>query len=160
DNPTGLAAKLRLAADQLANPASRAVLEEQGIICREVTSQPPRVAFVFPGQGSQYAGMLSQLVKVYAPAADAQREVDSAMKLLGPDDFARISADANGQLGVDVFRTQIAMLLADTIMYRVLSSLGVRPSLVSGHSFGEFAALVAAGAWTLEQAIGATAARC
>ncbi len=160
DNVESLSTKLRLAASQLANPAGRAPLEEQGIFCREASPTRPRVALLFPGQGSQYSGMLGELIRDYPPAAAARREVDAAMALLGLPGFDEISADSGRQLGVDVFRTQVAMLLADVIVFRSLSSLGVEPSVISAHSYGEFPALVAAGAWSLEQAIGATAARC
>ena len=160
DSVDALAAKLKLAREQLANPASRTPLEEQAIFCHQVSKSRSRVAFMFPGQGSQYAGMLSSLIRDFKPAADAQREVDAAMALLNLPGFGELSGDADGVLGVDVFRTQVSMLLADVILFRSLSALSVHPVVVSGHSYGEFAALVAAGSWTLEQAIGTTAARC
>ncbi len=145
-------------------PRSRAALEEQGIYYYAARSGTPRasdtVAFVFPGQGSQYAGMLADLVRQHRAAADAVREVDAALCLLGYPCFDEISTDADQLLGVDTLRTQLAMLLADLIVFRTLTSLGIRPAVVTGHSYGELAALVAAGAWSLEQAIGATAARC
>ncbi len=160
DSADALAPKLRLAADQLANPQSRVVLEEQGVFCHERPQKPAKIAFLFPGQGSQYAGMLGDLVRQNPAARDAVREVDAALALLGYPSFDEISTDADQLLSVDVFRTQLAMLLADTIMFRTLNRLGIHPAIVSGHSYGEFAALVAAGAWSLEQAIGATASRC
>ncbi|HEX3725222.1 MAG TPA: beta-ketoacyl synthase N-terminal-like domain-containing protein, partial [Pirellulales bacterium] len=159
DSPASLLAKLRLAGDQLANPPGRWPLDEQGIFRRTGSTGNPRIAFLFPGQGSQYAGMLADLVREYPPAAMAAREVDAAMALFELPSFAELSADATGALGVDVLRTQIGMLLADVIMFRALSAMDIRPAVISAHSYGEFPALVAAGAWSVEQAIGATRAR-
>jgi len=160
DSPETLASKLRLAADQLTVPQSRAVLEEQGIFCDPKSHAGGKIAFLFPGQGSQYAGMLGDLVRCNPAAQAAVREVDAALALLGYPSFGEITADADQLLGADVLRTQLSMLLADLVLFRTLSGLGVRPTAASGHSYGEFAALAAAGAWSLEQAIGATASRC
>ena len=160
DSAAALATKLRLAADQLPLAGSRGALEEQGISYQGGPRRTGQVAFVFPGQGSQYAGMLGDLVRQNSAAGDAVREVDAALALMGYPGFDEISADADQLLGADVLRTQLAMLLADLIVFRTLTSLGIQPAIVTGHSYGEFAALVAAGAWSLEQAIGATAARC
>ncbi len=104
--------------------------------------------------------MLGDLIRQNQAAREAVREVDAALALLGYPSFDEISTDADQLLGVDVLRTQLAMLLADLIVFRTLIGLGIQPAVVSGHSYGEFAALVAAGAWSLEQAIGATASRC
>ncbi|HUQ68571.1 MAG TPA: C45 family autoproteolytic acyltransferase/hydrolase, partial [Planctomycetaceae bacterium] len=63
------------------------------------------------------------------------------------------------QLGSDVFLTQLAMLLGDTLIYRVLTADGFRPDVISAHSYGEFPALVAAGVLTLTDAVHATRER-
>jgi acyl transferase domain-containing protein/NAD(P)-dependent dehydrogenase (short-subunit alcohol dehydrogenase family) len=159
DSAATLAAKLKLAAEQLKTPAATPVLEEQGIFCRERLPSP-RIAFLFPGQGSQYAGMLSELVRQSPAAAEAMGRVDAAMARLGHPSFAEIAWKNTTELGTDVWRTQVAMLLADMIMHDVLSSWNIRPDCVSGHSYGEFPALVAAGVWSLDQCIRATHARC
>ncbi len=159
DSPETLADKLRLSAKQLLVPQSRVALEEQGVFYHH-HRQPAKVAFLFPGQGSQYAGMLGDLTTHHLAAREAAREVDAALALLGHPTFAEITGDADQLLGVDLLWTQLSVLLADFILLRTITSLGVQPAIVSGHSYGEFAALLAAGCWTLEQAIGATASRC
>ena len=78
----------------------------------------------------------------------------------GFQSFGQIAWQENPAFGSDVWTTQVAMLLADTIMAAALADRGIRPDLVSGHSYGEYPALVAAGAWTFEEALRVTRARC
>ena len=52
-------------------------------------------------------------------------------------------------LGENVWHTQAAMLVADWVMLECLRARGYQPTLVSGHSYGEFAAMLAAGCWDL-----------
>ncbi len=160
DSPDVLARKLALASQQLASPHARAALEEHGIFYRQVGPVPPRVVFLFSGQGSQYRGMLRELVREVPAAAAMLREINASMSRLGHPDFAEIAWEADGSLGADVWRTQVSVLLADTIVHAALSAMGVHPDVISAHSYGEYPALVAAGAWTLEQAIRVTRARC
>jgi acyl transferase domain-containing protein/NAD(P)-dependent dehydrogenase (short-subunit alcohol dehydrogenase family)/acyl carrier protein len=118
-----------------------------------------RIAFLFPGQGSQYTGMLRELVRESSAAAAKLHEADAVMKTLGYQTFSEIAWEPGSGLGTDPWQTQISMLLSDLIVLAALEALGVRPNVVAGHSYGEFPALVAAGALTLEQAIRATRAR-
>jgi len=160
DGPDSLARKLRLASEQIANSNARPALEEQGIFYREVGQEPPRVAFLFSGQGSQYLGMLRELANEVSAAAAMLKEIDGTMSRLGYPTFAEIAWESASDIGRDVWRTQVAVLLADTIVQAALTSLGIRPDVISAHSYGEYPALVAAGAWTMEQAIRITRARC
>jgi acyl transferase domain-containing protein len=126
---------------------------------RPLRRQRPRVAFLFPGQGSQYAGMLRELVAASPAARAAMDELDAAMRRAGEPTFAELAwGDARG-LGRDIWQTQIAMLLADMIVHAALQERGIAPDVVAGHSFGEIAALTAAGAWDLDTAIQIVKAR-
>ncbi|MBT6154257.1 MAG: acyltransferase domain-containing protein [Planctomycetaceae bacterium] len=155
-----LAAKLKMAGAQLGRPAARQLLGEKGIFYGETSSQRPKVAFVFPGQGSQYDGMLQSLVAEFAPAAEAMREVDAVLSRLNLPSFAELAWQKDNGLGSDVCRTQLSLLAADTIVYAAATAIGLRADRVAGHSFGELAALTAAGSWTFDEAILATRARC
>lgn len=101
------------------------------------------VAFVFPGQGSQYAGMGKALSEAYPVARETLAEADDALnrpltRLLfdGPEDDLRIT-----------WNTQPAILAVSVACLRVLEGVGVpKPALCAGHSLGEYSALVAAGA--------------
>jgi acyl transferase domain-containing protein/acyl carrier protein len=128
-------------------------------IVKKSVETRPRIAFLFAGQGSQYPGMLKELVQESPAAATKLQEIDALMQRLGYQTFSEIAWKSGSGLGTEPWSTQISMLLADVIVLSVLENSGVRPDVVAGHSYGEFPALVAAGSLTLEQAIRATRAR-
>lgn len=108
-----------------------------------------KIAFVFPGQGSQSVGMLDGWV---GNAAVAQT-LEQASAALGQDLGALIAQGPAEQLNLTT-NTQPAMLAAAVAMYRAwLAAGGQAPSLVAGHSLGEYSALTAAGAFELEDAV-------
>ena len=155
------AQKLKLASSQIGRPELYPVLSERGVFFHmpsEEQAEKPRLALLFSGLGSQYPGMLRELVREVPAAADKLKEIDDLMLRLGYPSFSEIawSQDENRKLGSDVWTTQMSILLADTICCAALRDMGITPSVISGHSYGEFPALVAAGAWTLEQAIRVT----
>jgi acyl transferase domain-containing protein len=122
------------------------VTEVRGKPSQTVSAGPRRVAFLFPGQGSQYVGMMRETLRDVPAAETACREMDAVMKRLGYPSFADLAWSDDDRLGKDVWHTQAAMLLADLIQLAALKSMGVKPDVVAGHSYGEFTALVAAGA--------------
>ena len=158
-NTEMFAKKLQMAAKQFANPDAQPVLEQQGCFYRQVPASHPRIAFLFPGQGSQYAGMLRELVRDIPAAASAMREIDAVMAARGYQTFSQMVWENPGQLGANIWVTQIAMLLADLIVHAAIADFGIRPDLIASHSYGEFAALTAAGVWDIEGVITAARAR-
>ena len=105
-------------------------------------------AFVFPGQGSQSVGMLDAwgdhpvVAQALAEASDAMGE--DIAKLIHEGTIVALALTTN---------TQPVMLVAAVAAYRVwLAEGGALPSVVAGHSLGEYSALVAAGSLTLAQA--------
>lgn len=122
------------------------------------------LAFVFPGQGSQYLGMLQDLAEAYPIVARTFEEADAILKpLLG----APLSSivwpehinDANDLRLRETQVCQPAMLCADVALTRLLASLGISPKRVAGHSLGEYAAAVAAGVMSFADALYAVSAR-
>ena len=98
------------------------------------------IAFLFPGQGSQYSGMGRALAERY-PAA--RRVFDDADRIL---DFSvsRLCFEGPAEELKKTENTQVALLTVSVAAYRVLEESGYRAALVAGHSLGEYSALVAA----------------
>lgn len=108
------------------------------------------VAILFPGQGSQSRGMLAPLA---ASEPLVTRTFDEASQALGYDLWKLVSEGPEDQLNSTEF-TQPAMLAAGIATWRVWHERGgARPDVVSGHSLGEFTALVAAQALDFGAAI-------
>src|SRR5690349_21461128 len=101
------------------------------------------LAFVFPGQGSQSVGMLGKLA---ADAPVVRATFDEASRVLGYDLWQLCSEGPVETLN-GTERTQPAMLVAGIATWRCWQERGgAAPSVMTGHSLGEFTALVAAGA--------------
>lgn len=107
------------------------------------------LAFVFPGQGSQSLGMLADMAsqpvvsETFAEASDA----------LGYDLWALIQEGPEERLN-QTDKTQPAILSVSVALWRLWQvESGTQPSYVAGHSLGEYSALVAAGCFTLSEAV-------
>ena len=107
------------------------------------------IAWVFPGQGSQFVGMASDLAGVYTRAAEV---LGLAGQVLGPD-LLRIMAEGPEEALTATEVAQPALLTHSAAVTRVLQDAGLQPHLVAGHSLGEYSALVAAGGLDLESAL-------
>ena len=106
-------------------------------------------AFVFPGQGSQAVGMLD----AWGGDAAVRQTLQEASDALGEDVAKLIHAGPKEQLDLTT-NTQPVMLTAGIACYRAwLAETGMAPSVVAGHSLGEYTALVAAGSLTLADAL-------
>ncbi|MDU1572840.1 MULTISPECIES: ACP S-malonyltransferase [Pantoea] len=107
-------------------------------------------AFVFPGQGSQTVGMLSELAATYPLVEATFREASDA---LGYDLWQLVSAGPAEELN-KTWQTQPALLAASVAIYRVWQQQGgAQPTLMAGHSLGEYSALVCAGVLDFADAI-------
>jgi len=108
-----------------------------------------KLAFVFPGQGSQSVGMLAS----FAGDAVVEATVRSASAALGEDIGRLIAEGPAADLDLTV-NTQPCMLTASVAILRAWEAAGgPAPAVVAGHSLGEYAALVAAGALSLDDAV-------
>jgi malonyl CoA-acyl carrier protein transacylase len=108
--------------------------------------------FVFPGQGSQYRGMGSDLHREFAVA---RKVYDRASEALGFDIAELSFRDPEAVIGRTAY-TQPALLthsIACLEVFRDLTDGAVEPEIAAGHSLGEYSALVAAGALDLEDAV-------
>ncbi len=104
-------------------------------------------AIVFPGQGSQSIGMLRDLADKYPNIIENFTEVSSALDF----DYWRLVQEGPADLLNQTEYTQVAMLIADVAIYNAMLSTGnlIKPTMMAGHSLGEYAALVCAGALDL-----------
>jgi len=108
-----------------------------------------KLAFVFPGQGSQSVGMMQG----WGERAEVRNTFTEASDALGQNLWALV-ADGPADLLNQTVNTQPAMLAADIAVWRVWHAAGgATPAWLAGHSLGEYAALVAAGALGFADAI-------
>jgi acyl transferase domain-containing protein/NAD(P)H-dependent flavin oxidoreductase YrpB (nitropropane dioxygenase family)/NAD(P)-dependent dehydrogenase (short-subunit alcohol dehydrogenase family) len=128
-----------------------------------------KIAFLFPGQGSQYADMLSDLA-IHFP--EVRRRFEIADQVLA-DRFAsplssyifpppRFGAEEDRKAKEAITSTNIAqpaLGAADMAMFRLLASFGVHADMAAGHSYGEYVALCAAGVFSEEVLYGLSEAR-
>jgi [acyl-carrier-protein] S-malonyltransferase len=118
-----------------------------------------KLAFVFPGQGSQYVGMGQALARAYPAARGALDEADAALG----GGLLRLMADGPEEELRKTANTQPAILAVSIAVHRVLvKEAGGRfqlPAFHAGHSLGEYSALVAASAMTLQEAVRVVRAR-
>ncbi len=107
------------------------------------------LAFVFPGQGSQAVGMLAG----FAENAIVRATFDEASAVLGDDLWALVENGPAEALNLTT-NTQPVMLVAAVAIWRAWQATdGATPSVVAGHSLGEYSALVAAGALDFRDAV-------
>jgi len=108
-----------------------------------------KIAFVFPGQGSQSVGMLD----AWAGNAAVSRSLEQASSALGQDLAALIAQGPAEALNLTT-NTQPVMLAAAVAVYAAWREAGgAEPAIMAGHSLGEYSALTAAGAFSLEDAV-------
>ena len=108
--------------------------------------------FVFPGQGSQSIGMLAQLASADSDGL-IRATFNEASEVLGYDLWRLVQEGPDDQLNATE-RTQPAMLAAGVATWRLWRGRGgALPSVVAGHSLGEFTALVCAGALEFRSAV-------
>jgi len=114
-----------------------------------------KIAFLFPGQGSQTVGMGRSLAEQFPVASATFAEADEALGfplsrifLDGPEDELRLTEN-----------TQPAILTVSVAVWRVLAEHGIHPAMAAGHSLGEWSAHVAAGTLSFRDAVKAVKAR-
>ena len=115
-----------------------------------------QLAFLFPGQGSQYPGMGKDLAENFPAAQQVFEEADDALGF----SISTLCFDGPAEALQLTENTQPAILTVSVAALRSLESAGIgKPSYVAGHSLGEYSALVAAGSLSLPDAVRTVRAR-
>ncbi len=143
------------------NPASHISNSTSHPIAHRIVTQqndniPRKIAFMFSGQGSQYVSMAR---KLYKTELNFRAEVDRCRGILRErfvflfeqleeDDFSALTDKVH-----DTYITQPALFIAEYALARMLMSWNIQPSIMIGHSIGEYVAACLAGVFTLEQAL-------
>ncbi|MDH4120544.1 MAG: acyltransferase domain-containing protein [Deltaproteobacteria bacterium] len=143
-----------------------AVLESAGGSAPLAPADPLRVVFLFPGQGSQYAGMAHLLLEKFPLVRETFEEADEVLLPLLGRTLEQLLLPAPGESSQWVEERlleggvlQPVLLAVEVACQRLLEWLGIVPDAMAGHSLGEYAALVAAGAVPFGQALRVTALR-
>ncbi|MEK6974835.1 MAG: SDR family NAD(P)-dependent oxidoreductase [Candidatus Thermoplasmatota archaeon] len=167
-DPSELAKKLEQAQKAMTNPAQARLAFQQGVFLGKGKPQG-KVAFLFPGQGTQYVNMMRDLAAKYEVVRNTFHEADDVLMseldgvkltdILWPTpNTPEAQAASEKKLQLTEY-TQPAVLAADVAILRLLRQWGIDADVVAGHSLGEYGALVAAGVLTFPDALHAVAAR-
>jgi [acyl-carrier-protein] S-malonyltransferase len=109
-----------------------------------------RLAYIFPGQGSQHAGMGSELAEKYPASREVFEEADDALGF----SLSQMCFQGTAEELQLTENTQPAILTTSIATLRAMEAEGYQaPHMVAGHSLGEYSALVAAGALSLKDAV-------
>jgi len=153
--------KLRIASENLKNAACNQIQDPRGIY---FTLQPltddGQLAFLFPGQGSQYVGMLRDLAIQFPEVRERFEIGDRVLRaelparlssyVFPPPSFTPQEMQSRQQKLIQTNVAQPALGVSGLGMFRLLESFGVRPNYVAGHSYGEYVALCSAGVFSEE----------
>lgn len=157
-SPAELVGRLKGAAAALEDPRKHAIRDGRGVYffeSRLLDGQPGRLAFLFPGEGSQHPGMLADLALHFPEVVSRLDIADRIARELGettlPSEQLFSGADGDG-----LWQTATAVnvvLSAQWAVHQLLLKLGLHPQVVVGHSCGEFLALAAAGVLDVDRGL-------
>ncbi|MEH7246988.1 ACP S-malonyltransferase [Neobacillus niacini] len=108
-----------------------------------------KIAFVFPGQGSQTVGMGKQLAEQYPEVMDYFNKADETISA----DLSRLIFEGPQEELTQTVNTQPALLTTSIAILEWFRKSAIKPDFVAGHSLGEYTALVAAGALSFEDGV-------
>ena len=114
-----------------------------------------KIAFLFPGQGSQYVGMGKSAVELSVGARALLEQADRIVEF----PLSKVMFEGPEERLKETIVTQPALFVASALALQALSDRGIRPSFVAGHSLGEYSALYAAGVISFETGLKLVQAR-
>lgn len=150
--------KLNHSLKQLANPSCNKIKDKSGIFFfEEPLNSEGTLAFLFPGEGSQYVNMLADLYQHFQDVRACFDRIDQAFlnnkrdilpsQILFPPPLDQSSGtNSSEQILWQMDFAVAAVFIANQALFTLLDHLEIRPDAMVGHSSGEFAALIASGA--------------
>ena len=111
-----------------------------------------KLAFIFPGQGSQEVGMGKDLIENYKEVNELFNEANIALKYEGFD-LKKLCLDGPEEELAKTINAQPAILTTSIILYKLLQKNNINPDIIAGHSLGEYSALVAASSIEFKDAV-------
>ncbi len=159
-----LAEKIARAKQKLADSSCTRIQDNQGIYyLSESELRGGKVAYLFPGEGSQYINMLAGLCLAFPAVRERFDAADRAVTatdrrppshdIFPPPMFTENEREAAEQRLWKIERAVEAVLTADGAMFTLLRELGITPDMITGHSGGEWVASVAAGLFDVDEFI-------
>lgn len=157
--------KLKRAQSDLLSPQKLEFKDPRGIFFKEKTEtdKTGKIAFLFPGQGSQQTNMLRDLSIAFPAVRKAFEEADRALQgvlprslasyIFPPPAFTKETEEKHQQELTDTRIAQPAVGAAGIAAFQLLSQLGIKADCTAGHSYGEYVALCAAGAMSVKDLI-------
>lgn len=144
--------------------------ELTGLFSGEIVTNapPPKVAFLFTGQGSQYINMGQQLYKIFPVFREVVNKCNQILlseleypllSVLYPEILEDKEQNKNSSLINQTAYTQPAIFAIEYALFCLWQSWGIRPNIVMGHSLGEYVAAAAAGVFSLEEGLKLIATR-
>jgi acyl transferase domain-containing protein/NAD(P)H-dependent flavin oxidoreductase YrpB (nitropropane dioxygenase family)/NAD(P)-dependent dehydrogenase (short-subunit alcohol dehydrogenase family)/acyl carrier protein len=162
--------KLKSARESLEQAATVWINDPRGIyFSAQPLAREGKLAFLFPGQGSQYPRMLQDLL-IHFPEMRATVELADRVlveqlnarlsdSIFPPPVFSREEQLSQQRELTETNIAQPALGAVEMAMYRLLRELGLQPDMLAGHSYGEYVALAAAGTFTTETLVALSEAR-
>ena len=137
--------------------SSKAKVNEETLVLGKPASSPPRIGFVFTGQGAQWSQMGLDLVKAFPQAKRVIQDLDEVLQALPEPPQWSLFEELTNARGAEALRqpefSQPLVTALQLALLEVLDDWGIHPTAVVGHSSGEIAAAAAAGLITREDAI-------
>ncbi len=165
-----LTEKLGRAKSDLIDLNKQTIKDPRGIYYRQHPSLPTdKIAFLFPGQGSQYTNMLADLTKHFAELRQGFERGNQVLSgvyekplsefIFPTPSFSPEEESVQDQKLTNTRIAQPAIGIANVAMLSLIESFGLKPDMVAGHSYGEYVALFAAGVLSLKDLLHISAIR-
>jgi acyl transferase domain-containing protein len=137
--------------------SSKVKVNDETLVFGKQASSPPRIGFIFTGQGAQWPQMGQDLVKAFPQAKRVIQDLDEVLQALpSPPRWSLLKELTEARSPEALRQPEFSQPLVTALqlaLLEVLSSWGIRPKAVVGHSSGEIAAAAAAGLITPHEAI-------